>query len=263
MLAKKRISQLFFKRFPLTHSLPRILECFVLQESRLRSPILDLGCGDGEFAQICLGKEKIDVGLDSNPRAARLAEKSGAYKKVVVAKAEKVPFKDSFFKTIISNSVLEHIEDLDGVFREAYRVLEKGGQFIFLVPDKTASDYFFYAWFLEKIKLQSLANSYINLKNKIYHHSHLEKKDFWEKIAKKHGFKIRKVVGLISPQTVRIIDFFTPFALPDYFLRKVFGRNFFFRPDFLNRLISFYLIQKQKPVRESEATAWYFELEKE
>jgi SAM-dependent methyltransferase len=261
-LSQERICQAYLRKTPIAHSLSRILECFVLQEFHLRSPILDLGCSDGVFAQICLGKGKVDVGLDADPRVAELAEKSGAYKKVVVAKAEKMPFKDSFFNTVISNSVLEHIEDLDSVFQETHRVLKKEGRFIFLVPDKTASDYFFYAWFLEKIRLKGLANSYTNLKNKIYRYAHLEKKDFWEKIAKKHGFKIRKVVGLISPQTVKVMDFFTPFALPDYLLRKVFGRSFVFRPDFLNQAISLYLIRKQKPVKETEATAWYLELEK-
>lgn len=261
-LSQERVCQAYLKKSPIAHALPRIIECFALRQLKLSAPILDLGCGDGLFARICLGKGKVDVGLDSDPRVARLAEKSGAYKKMVVARAEEMPFKDSFFKTVISNSVLEHIEDLDGVFEEAYRVLEKNGRFIFLVPDETASDYFFYAWFLEKIRLKGLANAYTNLKNKLYRYAHLEKKDFWEKIAKKHGFKIKQVVGLISPQTVKIMDFFTPFALPDYLLRKLFRRSFVFRPDFLNKIISCYILSKQKQLEESEATGWYFELEK-
>jgi len=261
-LSQERVCQAYLKKSPFAHALPRILEGFVLQEFELKPPILDLGCGDGVFARICLGKGKVEVGLEPDPQVVRLAEKSGAYKEVVVAKAEKMPFKDDFFKTIISNSVLEHIEDLDLVFQEAYRVLKKEGRFIFLVPDKTASDYFFYAWFLEKMRLKGLANAYINLKNKLYHYAHLEKKDFWEKIAKRHGFKIRQVVGLISPQTVKIMDFFTPLALPDYFLRKVFGRSFVFRPDFINQAMGAYLIRKLKAVKGIEATAWYFEYEK-
>jgi len=261
-MKKEKICQSYLKKSPIAHALSRAIECFVLHQFNFKPPILDLGCGDGVFAQICLGKNKVDVGLDPDPQAAKLAEKSGAYKEVIVARAEKMPFKDGFFNTVISNSVLEHIEDLDSVFRETHRVLEKDGRFIFLVPDKTASDYFFYAWFLEKIRLKGLANSYTNLKNKLYRYAHLEKKDFWEKIAKKHGFKIKQVVGLISPQTVKIMDFFTPLALPDYLFRKFLNRRFVFRPGFLNRMISLYFIRKQKPVRQSEATAWYFELEK-
>jgi len=260
--SQERICQAYLKKSPIAHALPRVIECSVLQQFDLKPPILDLGCGDGVFARICLGENKVDIGLDPDPHLAKLAEESGVYKEVVVARAEKMPFKNGSFNTIISNSVLEHIEDLDSVFKEAYRVLKEGGRFIFLVPDKTASDYFFYAWFLEKIRLKGLAKSYVRFKNRLYSYAHLENKEFWEKIAKNGGFRIKNVTGLISPEAVKVSDLFTPLALPDYLLRRIFGRRFIFRPDFMSKIIASCLLRHCGPVRESEATAWYFELEK-
>jgi len=45
-----------------------------------------------------------------------------------------MPFEDASFQTVISNSVLEHIPDLDAVLLETARVLKPGGMFIFASP---------------------------------------------------------------------------------------------------------------------------------
>lgn len=257
------ICRKYLKESTIAQAIPRISECLVLNQFDFKPPILDLGCGEGVFARIFFGEGKIDVGLDVDEKSARLARKSGAYKKVVTAPGSKIPFEDAFFDTVVSNSVLEHIEDLDPVFNEVYRVLKKNGRFIFIVPDKSASDYFFYAKFLEKIKLKVLANMYIKLKNRLYRYAHLENKRFWEKTACKGGFTIKRVIGIISPKTVRMIDLFSPFALPDYFLRRIFGRSFIFRPDFMAKIITPFILPHLKSVKDSQATGWCFELVKE
>lgn len=260
---REEICREHLKKFSIAHAIPRINECLILNQFDFKPPILDLGCGEGVFARISFGKGKIDVGLDIDKKSARLAEKSGSYQKVVVAKGSKIPYPDNYFKTVVSNSVLEHIEDLDAVFNEVYRVLKKKGRFIFIVPDKSTAEYFFYAKFLEKINLKVLANMYIKLKNKLFRYAHLENKKFWEEISHRGGFRIKKVVGLVSPETVRFIDLFSPFALPDYVLRRIFHRSFIFRPDFMAKIITPFILPHLKSVKDSQATGWCFELVKE
>jgi ubiquinone/menaquinone biosynthesis C-methylase UbiE len=252
----------YLKQASLAHTLPRMSECLVLRRFKLEPPVLDVGCGEGVFSRICLGKEKIDVGLDPDEQAVRLAEKSGGYKRVVVSGAEKMPFKDGSFKTVISNSVLEHIEDVEGVFKEVRRVLKTGGRFILLVPDKKASEYFFYALVLEKLRLKRLAKGYIRFKNRLYRYVHLEKREFWEVKARKAGFKVEGVTGFISPTMVKWIDFLSPLALADYVLRKAFGRSFVFRPEFIARWLAKLLVKQAEEVEKDKATGWCFELSK-
>ena len=45
-----------------------------------------------------------------------------------------LPYADRRFATVISNSVLEHIPQVDDVLAEIARVLQPGGRFIFCVP---------------------------------------------------------------------------------------------------------------------------------
>jgi len=259
---KLKMIEDYLKKASLAHTLPRMSECVVLRQFKLEAPILDVGCGEGVFSRVCLGEGKIDVGLDPDERVARLAEKSGGYKRVVVSGAEKMLFKDESFKTVISNSVLEHIEDVGGVFREVRRVLKKGGRFILLVPDKKASEYLFYALVLERLGLRGLAKRYIRFKDKLYRYVHLEKREFWEEKARRAGFKVEGVTGFISPTMVKWIDFLSPLALADYILKGVFGRSFVFRPRFIDRWLAKVLVKYGGVVEKDKATGWCFELSK-
>jgi ubiquinone/menaquinone biosynthesis C-methylase UbiE len=97
---------------------------------------LDLGCGDGHLMAIILGHvgPRELVGLDIDPCETALARERNIYRQVVTAPADRLPFSNNQFDFIFSNSVLEHIDNIDGVLAEAARVLRPGGRFLFTVP---------------------------------------------------------------------------------------------------------------------------------
>ena len=100
--------------------------------------ILDLGCGEGLTALLVFDK-KVDYGLDNDPYFVKKAKESNVYKKVLLANAVKMPLKDNCLDLVFSNCVIEHIQDLDAVLREAARILKKKGYFVFTYKDdKTA-----------------------------------------------------------------------------------------------------------------------------
>lgn len=259
---REALCHAYLGKMTIAHAIPRISECVNLNQFEFKAPILDIGCGDGVFSGICFGTKKIDVGLDPQEKALRLTKKSGVYKDVVLGSGEKIPFKNNYFGTVFSNSVLEHVENTEELFKEVYRVLKKGGNFIFIVPDKSASDFLFFAEILEKIKLKNLAKKYIRFKNRLYRYAHLEEKDFWEKLSSEGGFGEIKIKGFFSPEAVRAVDFFSPTAMPDYFLRKIFGRSFIFRPNFTAKIITPFILKYCEPLKNQKATAWVFELTK-
>ena len=97
---------------------------------------LDLGCGDGRLTQIILesvGERKM-VGIDIDPRETALAEKLNIYDRIHVTPADQIPEPDGSFDWVFSNSVLEHIPNIDDVIREVSRVLKLGGKFLLTVP---------------------------------------------------------------------------------------------------------------------------------
>jgi len=97
---------------------------------------LDLGCGDGHLMAIILGHvgERDLVGLDIDPQETSLASERNIYGEVITATADGLPFSASQFDFVFSNSVLEHILNIEGVLSEVARILKPGGRFLFTVP---------------------------------------------------------------------------------------------------------------------------------
>lgn len=113
----------------------RAVELRVAAEERYEHPLLDLGCGDGLIAQTLFGTESyVDVGFDPWTEQLRRAAQSSAYRHLDLADGRRLPYADGAFATVFSNSVLEHISEVQPVLREAGRVLKPGARFIFTVP---------------------------------------------------------------------------------------------------------------------------------
>ncbi|MEJ5311861.1 MAG: class I SAM-dependent methyltransferase [Anaerolineae bacterium] len=113
----------------------RAIELRVLAAETFPRPVLDLGCGDGLIAQVLFaGEAPVDAGFDPWLNQVRKAPASGAYRHVQQALGDAMPYPDASFGTVFSNSVLEHIPNLDPVLREVTRVLRPGGRFLATVP---------------------------------------------------------------------------------------------------------------------------------
>jgi SAM-dependent methyltransferase len=102
---------------------------------RSERPLLDLGCGDGLVGRILFRTPgAVDVGLDPWPGQLRRAAAGDTYRRVHQADGRALPYPNGTFATVFSNSVLEHIADLEPVLHEVGRVLRFEGRFIFTVP---------------------------------------------------------------------------------------------------------------------------------
>ena len=96
----------------------------------------------GEFAGVVFGR--VEMGIDINQKELEQALEGKRYQKVKWADARKLPFKNGSYSTIVSVSVLEHIEEAEEVIFEAARVLKKGGIFAFSVVTSALKDNLFY-----------------------------------------------------------------------------------------------------------------------
>ena len=113
----------------------RAIELRTLAAETFPRPILDVGCGDGLIAQALFRHDPpIEVGFDPWADQVRKAPETGVYAAVQQAVGHAMPYADGAFGSVLSNSVLEHIPDLDPVLAEVARVVRPGGRVLFTVP---------------------------------------------------------------------------------------------------------------------------------
>ncbi|MCA9925413.1 MAG: class I SAM-dependent methyltransferase, partial [Anaerolineales bacterium] len=158
------------KSIPAFRGLLRAVEARFYQELDLAEPVLDLGCGDGHFARMTFDKP-MAVGIDPWWGPLQKAQRSGMYDDLVFGMGNDMPFPDETFATVISNSVLEHIPDIQPVLNEASRVLQENGRLVITMPTHYFTAYMGGAAMLEKIGATGLAAKYRDFFNFISRHA--------------------------------------------------------------------------------------------
>jgi ubiquinone/menaquinone biosynthesis C-methylase UbiE len=207
----------YLRHRPLFLSLIRSKEAFLFSKYlKSGEPILDIGCGDGYFANMAFGGRRIDVGLDIPESRIAEAKTAGVYKKLVAYDGKKIPFDKSYFATAISNCVLEHVQDLKTVLSEVYRVLKPNGVFYTTVMTKE--------WENNLFGTLILGNLYKKWMRKRQVHRNLLTNKEWDLAFQKAGFIIRTRIGYLSPQACKLIDVCHYLSLVSLATYKLFGK---------------------------------------
>jgi len=232
---KKRIEK-YFRNYlrigPLGLALWRSVEAKHLGRVNLKHPILDLGCGFGEFA-VAYADEQIDMGIDINSKDLYIAAKTNKYKNLTLADARDLPFTDNSYASIFSISTLEHIPFPEKVLKEAYRVLKPGGTLFLTLETDEVDGSTFYRPFLNKIGMTGLSD-YLNKNyNKIFHRETLLPKKVWIDKVQKAGFKIEKRQDIISSKVNRLFDILLVTAWPSQMVKPFIGKRMGIRPKFV------------------------------
>ncbi len=144
---------------PMFRVIVRAAECRLFAELDLPGPVLDIGTGDGTFA-MALAPDAGWVGIEPAAKPAREAADLHVYSILALAEGARLPFADGAFGTVLSNSTLEHIPDVEPVLAEMYRVLRPGGAFIVSFPSEHFLDYYGGTIALRALKLAPLADLY-------------------------------------------------------------------------------------------------------
>jgi SAM-dependent methyltransferase len=162
------------------HSFWRAQEFSLFEKYRtyLHRPVLDFGCGDGSFASVLF--KEVDYGVDNDPEALSQAIQFGIYNKLSQSHDAAIPLESDSILSVYSNSVLEHVSDLDGVLSEIFRIVKKDGIFIFTVPVIQ------FKYDLAKY----FGNAESERINVEYHHKNLLSADDWKSLIEHHGFTI-------------------------------------------------------------------------
>jgi ubiquinone/menaquinone biosynthesis C-methylase UbiE len=198
---------------PFSHALFRAAEADALAAYPLIRPVLDLGCGAGEFAALALN-DKVDAGIDVCKQQLLRAARTGCYLSLHQADARSMPFSNAEFRTVFSLSVLEHILLVNKVVAEVFRVLEPGGRFIGTVVLNDLHSHLYYPNLLRRLGLGCLGRTYLRLHDRQFNHQTLLSRVEWEDLLRQSGFRVVTSQCVVTPFVLQSWDCYLPAAAP-------------------------------------------------
>jgi SAM-dependent methyltransferase len=214
----------YLRAAPISLALERAIESRWLASLPLAEPLLDLGSGDGLFAERTFDRP-LAVGLDRNVAELAIARSRGAYRALVAGDGSRLPFRTNAFATVISNSVLEHLADLPGTLAEVRRVLRPGGRFWFSVPSPLYGKLLFNTVAFERLGLVSLARWYEDLVNvRLQKNVHCLPIEDWTRLLADAGLAVAKHERYLPRAVMYVNDLGYPLAMPAMVWKRWFGR---------------------------------------
>jgi len=227
---------------PYFRAMLRAVEQSFYPREGLPEPVLDVGSGDGHFAWAML-KQQGWFGFDPWLKPSVEALKYKVYKSIILSDAHSLPVQSGCFASALSNSVLEHIPDVQGVLDEVYRALQDGGVFYFAAPNHRWRKELFGQAFFKRFGLKGLANAYERFFNKISRHVNLDSPEVWTERLKQAGFESVESFNYFPVWALRILERGHAAGLPNLLWKKLFGKWVLF-PSRNNPFLRFKKIRK-------------------
>ena len=186
------------KSVPAFRALLRAVEARFYRRLELPGPVLDLGCGDGHFARMALPDRKLDVGADPWWNPLQKSQRQQTYGAVVQSLGDALPFPAHTFSSAISNSVLEHIPNVQAVLNDTNRVLRPGGKLVITMPSDLFTENLYGARYL--------GDSYRRFFNRISRHAHTESPEWWAERLAWAGFRISRWQYYFSESALHALE---------------------------------------------------------
>ncbi len=208
---------------PMALALERAAESEIYRRFAVIPPVLDLGCGEGLFAEMIF-TGGLDTGVEPDPDEIRNARRRGNYRELIQTTGDRIPKPDGHYRTIISNSVLEHIPKLDPVLREVYRLLHADGRFYFTAPSQYFDRYSWGHTLLEACGRQRAAARYRRFHNNFWRHYHYYALEGWIDVVRRSGFEVRHAFTFNPRANCLLNDALAPLGLPGAIIKRLTGR---------------------------------------
>ena len=143
-------------------------------------PVLDIGCGTGNYVVYLAGCGLNVTGLDASENMLAVAKQKVEIQglknvSLIHSQAQELPFKDHSFKTVICSLALEFTGQPEKVVQEIYRVLQPCGQFVLAFLN------YWSPWNISRMVKGCVQPS-------IYNHAKFMSKSYVNQLLKKEGF---------------------------------------------------------------------------
>ncbi len=210
------------KRVPAFRALLRSVEARFYHAVDFPQPILDVGCGDGHFAGVTFD-HPITAGIDPWWNPLKKAQESQVYELPLQAMGNYLPYADHTFASAFSNSVLEHIPDIQPVLNEVGRVMQPGAPFVITVPSNYFSEFLGGAGFFDRLGLDGVGDSYRKAFNRISRHAHTDPPEIWAERLALAGFTIERWQYYFSKEALRTLELGHAQGVPSAVLHALTG----------------------------------------
>lgn len=214
----------------------------------LQQNVLDFGCGDGFFLSAVFPEaEHIAIGVDVKDSRMEEAEGLRTYSKLVSYDGDVLPFRTGEFETVISNSVLEHVPNVEQSVVEMLRVLQPGGKLLVSVMTTNWERPLIGAWLFGAPYRRWLARTQV--------HVSLHSPKDWTKLFEAAGFEVIGRHGYLSPSVIRWMELAHYLSWPSLIVRILTGRwvwpVWWYRLFNVDRLVSWVLSKTETSFEEA------------
>lgn len=211
------------KALPYFRAMLRAVEASYYEDFERITPILDIGCGDGHFSQMAFD-QRIDIGVDPDIAIMREAQSRQVYRNLIQADGGRLPLPDQSIGSAFSNSVLEHIPQLDHVLREVGRVLKPGAPFLITVPNPGYRSELSIPRTLRRYQLSGIAKAYEDWFMRMSRTIHLYDQEEWSIRLERAGMRIERTFNYFSPAALGALEWGHFFGAPCLLPHSIFGR---------------------------------------
>jgi SAM-dependent methyltransferase len=214
---------LHLRELPYFRSILRAVEARFYEGLDLPHPILDMGSGDGHFATVAFDKQ-LDIGVDVHRRSMRESQVRGTYRLLLQSDGACIPLASESVASAVSNSVLEHLPQLDAVLAELGRVLRPGAPFVFTVPNPGYRTELSVPHALRRFRLEVFASAYERWFMWMSRTYNMMYEEDWARKLAPAGFEIERTFRYFSPAALHVLEWGHYFGAPCILPRIVAGR---------------------------------------
>ncbi len=218
---------LHLRELPYFRSLMRAIEASYYSKIALPEPVLDVGCGDGQFATVAFDNP-LTMGIDPALNSLKEANRREGYRWLCQSEGARMPFANGTFASAISNSVLEHIPDVEAVLAETRRVLRPGAPFVFCGPNQRFLETLSIGRSLDAgfggLHFHRLAEAYRSFFNRISRHYHSDSPEIWGERLARAGFSLERWWYYYPPDALHVTEWGHYFGLPSLVWRALTGK---------------------------------------
>ena len=197
----------YFSRSPTALAIKECARLSVIRRYACPSPILDVGCGDGLFAQMAFDDAEV-WGIDIDAAEGRWAAASKAYSQIILGDVTRASLPESFFATCVANCSLEHVPRIDLALRNIHDSLRPGGIAYLFVPTADWASHLLSARMLTKFIGPAWGKKIERAIDTQFRHHHLYDADGWRRLVVESGMEVVEIEPVLSTATTVAFEAF-------------------------------------------------------